>query len=109
MLRVKWFGSCSLIQRSLGPTGLSGLSDSVAGISQVPLRLEFSALYALSRDNYFSGLVRRQAAPASRGRLFSASESGGEETFEWSRLGGFGSNKVGYRSGQTGQTVNLLA
>ncbi len=69
----------------------------------------FSALYALSRDNYFSGLVRRQAAPASRGRLFSASESGGEETFEWSRLGGFGSNKVGYRSGQTGQTVNLLA
>ena len=38
MLRVKWFGSCSLIQRGLGPTGLSGLRDSVAGISQVTLR-----------------------------------------------------------------------
>ena len=67
------------------------------------------ALYALWRAGYFFRLVRKTAAPAFRGRLFSTSDTGGGRSFEWSRPDGFGSKTVGYRSGQTGQTVNLLA
>ena len=66
-------------------------------------------LYALSRADYFSGLDRKTAAPVFGRRLFSTSGKAWGKSFEWSRVDGFGNIEVGYRSGQTGQTVNLLA